>query len=140
MEPLHATHNPWWTFDTLGDKTYKDLLSDKQRATAREPEKRLCCRMCGQVITHEKDRIEINGAHTHGFSNPHSLQFHIGCFGGVNGCVEIGISTREFTWFPGYAWRVALCRSCHEHLGWKFRSDSNDSFYGLILNRLSYPH
>ncbi len=134
------THHPRWAFDTLGDSTYEDVLSDKHKALKSEPEKRLCCRTCGQMITHEKNRIEMNGAHTHGFSNPHGLRFHIGCFKDVNGCVEIGVSTREFTWFLGYAWRIALCRSCHEHLGWEFRSDSGDGFYGLILNRLSYPH
>lgn len=140
MERLHDTSNLWWTFDTLDDETYKDLLSEKQRSPAKEPEKRLCCKMCGQAITREKDKIERDGAHMHLFTNPHGLRFHIGCFRDVSGCVEIGKSTEEFTWFLGYGWRIALCGSCHEHLGWNFRSDGSDRFYGLILNRLAYPN
>ena len=140
MEQSHATRSLWWAFDTFGDKTLIDLLTDKQRTPNREPDKRLCCKMCGHAITHDKDRIERSGAHTHSFTNPNGLRFHIGCFVGVNGCVEIGESTNEYTWFPGYAWRIALCTSCHKHLGWKFRSDHSDVFHGLILSRLSHPH
>lgn len=24
------------------------------------------------------------------------------------------------SWFPGYAWTIAICKNCQEHLGWKF--------------------
>lgn len=44
--------------------------------------------------------------------------------------------TRAYTWFPGYAWRLALCAKCGLHLGWHYRS-SGDDFFGLILNRLT---
>mmetsp|Transcript_49921 Transcript_49921/g.139763 ORF Transcript_49921/g.139763 Transcript_49921/m.139763 type:complete len:304 (-) Transcript_49921:148-1059(-) len=26
----------------------------------------------------------------------------------------------EHSWFPGYAWMMANCRSCHQHLGWGY--------------------
>lgn len=24
--------------------------------------------------------------------------------------------------FPGYSWTISHCRTCHSHLGWKFRN------------------
>jgi hypothetical protein len=30
-----------------------------------------------------------------------------------------GPSTQD-SWFPGYAWTIAYCLRCHNHLGWKF--------------------
>ena len=139
MEPLPAKPCTYWAFDTLGDNTYDALLSETSKTSDRTPEKRLCCKICGQAITHERDRIEICGAHAHTFYNPHGLKFYIGCFQDVSGCVEIGVSTLEFTWFPGYAWRIALCGSCHEHLGWEYHSDNGGRFHGLILTKLSKP-
>lgn len=28
--------------------------------------------------------------------------------------------TPEHSWFPGYAWRMASCKTCHSHIGWGF--------------------
>lgn len=44
------------------------------------------------------------------------------------------------SWFPGYAWTIAVCNNCFEHIGWKFtlvQADSDSSndrvslFWGL---------
>ncbi|CAL1145905.1 unnamed protein product [Cladocopium goreaui] len=49
------------------------------------------------------------------------------------------------TWFPGWIWRMAICRRCGTHLGWRFESRSwNRSggrgdaslFWGLIWRHL----
>ncbi|XP_029034768.1 protein cereblon [Osmia bicornis bicornis] len=46
----------------------------------------------------------------------------------------------EYTWFPGYAWTVAMCENCGAHMGWKFTAVRNDlkprSFWGLIRKSL----
>ena len=55
------------------------------------------------------------------------------------GCFELGKATNEFTWFPGYAWRIAYCKSCQHHLGWSYYSNEAERFYGLILDYLAYP-
>ncbi|AMD91922.1 hypothetical protein [Desulfomicrobium orale] len=52
------------------------------------------------------------------------------------GCRFEGEFTEAFTWFPGYAWRFALCAGCGTHLGWEFR-DRTSGFAGLIVTELS---
>lgn len=115
--------------------------AERERGLAREPgdvtrrERRVYCARCRLPITTHQERISVNGAHEHNFTNPHGLHFHIGCFRDAPGCGTTGVATMEYTWFPGYAWRIAHCAQCETHLGWLFGSPT-DSFYGLILDRL----
>jgi hypothetical protein len=109
----------------------------KQRAeTKPKKEKRLFCAACRHPVTHQDERIPVQGAHEHRCTNPHGITYHIGCFREAPGCTAIGEATMEFTWFPGYAWRIALCANCHAHLGWHFQSQ-DDYFHGLIVDRLT---
>jgi len=94
------------------------------------------CRQCLQPVTNVKERIHRQGAHIHTFANPHGLVFEIGCFKNADGCGYAGPAMDEFTWFSGYRWRMALCRTCLVHLGWLFLSSGSDRFNGLILDRL----
>jgi hypothetical protein len=101
-----------------------------------EENKKLFCTSCKNYITDLEAAISINGAHTHTFSNPTGLIYTINCFQPASGCQTIGDSTDEYTWFSGYEWQIAICRSCREQLGWLF-SNSNQ-FYGLISDRLTH--
>jgi hypothetical protein len=122
-------------FDRKSDaQRERDLL--RQRANVPERAPRLLCARCGNTITHQDQRIAVNGAHAHSCTNPHGLTFYIGCFRDAPGCAPLGAATTEFTWFPGYAWRITDCAKCGEHLGWLFTS-SGDGFYGLIIDRLT---
>lgn len=115
---------------------------EKQRAleqrTAARPktEKRLFCGACRHPVTHQDQRIPVQGGHEHRCTNPHGITYHIGCFREAPGCAPVGEATAEFTWFPGYAWRIVLCAHCRAHLGWRFQSDG-DYFHGLIVARLT---
>ena len=100
-----------------------------------EPEERLLCLACGHPITSLRERISAGGAHQHTFANPAGFVFRIGCFGRAPGCAQAGTPTLEHTWFPGRAWRYALCGGCRTHLGWAFQ-DGRSGFFGLILDRL----
>jgi hypothetical protein len=93
------------------------------------------CAACRAVVTHDSERVEMNGSHTHCFMNPAGLVFRIGCFLHAPGARELGPASDFFSWFPGFAWRVAACRVCGEHLGWSFNSEATQ-FWGLILERL----
>lgn len=101
-----------------------------------EVEKRLFCAACRHPVTHQGERIPVQGAHEHRCTNPHGITYHIGCFREAGGGVPIGVATAEYTWFPGYAWRLVLCANCRAHLGWRFQSP-DDYFHGLILVRLT---
>lgn len=99
-------------------------------------EKRLFCALCRHPITHQDERIEVNGAHEHRCTNPAGYTFWIGCFHEAGGCIATGEATTAHTWFKGYAWRIAICASCERHLGWRFEAPA-DHFHGLILDRLA---
>ena len=94
----------------------------------------LRCISCHAVITTPQDAIEIAGQHRHTCTNPHGFTFTIGCFAQASGILADPTSSTEHSWFPGYAWQIALCSNCTLHLGWRFSGES--SFYGLVLNRL----
>jgi hypothetical protein len=90
-------------------------------------------------VARQQDRIVVDGSHHHVFANPHGLVFEIVCFAAVTGCGVAGEASAEFTWFPGYRWRVLFCGACLTHLGWKFDGEDGGAFYGLIRDRLQQP-
>jgi hypothetical protein len=99
-------------------------------------ERAILCAGCGAVVTTLRHRIAVNGAHEHRFMNPAGMLFHIGCFAEAIGCRIVGPDSHEYPWFPGHAWRYAMCAACGQHLGWSFRSGGHDGFFGLVLCRL----
>jgi hypothetical protein len=113
-----------------------DQQSDVRATDQAKLERRLFCALCRHPITHQDERIEVNGGHQHRCTNPGGYTFDIGCFREAAGCIAVGAATGAYTWFRGYEWRVALCASCERHLGWRF-DGSADHFHGLILNRLT---
>ncbi len=128
-------------FDRPSEDLLSKLLPSKVRKPARgtgeERERRLCCAACGHEITRPKDQISKGGSHRHRFTNPLGLQYEIACYAAAAGCFLVGEPTEEHTWFPGHAWRVALCGSCQIHLGWGFISRNGEPFFGLIVDRLT---
>lgn len=107
-------------------------------AASRE-EHAVACAACLATITSTGHRIAISGSHGHRFVNPAGLLFHIACFAEAIGCTIVGPDSLEYPWFPGFAWRYAMCASCGQHLGWHFRADGKIGFFGLILDRLVQP-
>lgn len=103
--------------------------------TKTDGEALVCCD-CASIITFASEKIEINGAYNHSFANPHGLFFEIGCYKNAPGCAYSNESSNEFTWFRGFSWRVAVCRSCANHIGWLF-SSTQSRFHGLISDKLT---
>lgn len=96
---------------------------------------RLCCAACGRPVTSPAWVLSVAGAHEHRFVNPHGFLFHVGCFARAPGCAPEGEEHAEYTWFPGWHWRIARCAACGAHLGWAF-AGRDPRFHGLILDRL----
>ncbi|MEJ2642795.1 MAG: cereblon family protein [Desulfosarcinaceae bacterium] len=123
-----------------GDLQPLEETAADEHIEAADPEAVILCRRCGHPVTRPRNRIIKDGSHRHTFANPSGLVFEIGCFNDAEGCGPSGESTDDFTWFRGYRWRLALCRACFVHLGWQFTSQGGSTgFWGLILNRLSFP-
>ncbi|MEK7222678.1 MAG: cereblon family protein [Pseudomonadota bacterium] len=122
-------------FDPHSEKKRKEKINTRL-AEKTKKEKRLFCAACRHPVTHQDERIIVQGGHEHRCTNPQGITYHIGCFREAAGCAPSGEATAEFTWFKGYAWRIAYCAHCQVHLGWRFQSDG-DYFHGLIVDRLT---
>ena len=96
----------------------------------------LLCAHCEHRITRDSERIEVDGSHLHTRLNPAAIPYHFGCFRTALGATSGGTPTTENTWFPRRAWQVAHCAGCGMHLGWFFTAPGEESFFGLILERL----
>ncbi len=122
-------------FETLEECDLDEWLEkQKARDSAGRP---IRCARCGQPVSTTDQRIELCGTHEHRFENPAGILFHIGCFRHAPGCRCVGEATLAWTWFPGHAWSMALCRRCGSHLGWGYGpGTTGDAFFGLILDRL----
>ena len=79
------------------------------------------------------------------FENPNGAKFEV--ITTSNGEVsQTGEAIEEHSWFPGFAWKIALCPHCGMHLGWTFYavdkeySEKSDgfSFLGVILSNILY--
>jgi hypothetical protein len=95
------------------------------------------CASCSAEIARARDRMPLDGALTRTFVNPDGIEYVIAGFASARGCVEVSDPSPYWSWFPGCAWQVSLCRSCSTHLGWRFSGAA--SFHGLILDRLTPP-
>lgn len=121
---------------TRPDKTKPITVGHPDDETEEETGEAIVCRQCLRTITFPRERSTVNGAHTHTFANPEGIVFEIACYGKADGCGYVGAASSEFTWFPGYVWRIAVCGYCHVHLGWRFSAADSHFFHGLITSRL----
>jgi hypothetical protein len=119
----------------MGKETQHAPEVTRDRETAEREDHWLRCTSCGHAIAHEKARIDVDGKHVHTFVNPQGLEYTLRCFGDAPGCAGAGEESTFWTWFAGFAWRIAVCASCSAHVGWSFRS-SAAVFWGLIVERV----
>jgi hypothetical protein len=95
------------------------------------------CAKCGHLLTWMRWAVDIGG-HERVFINPAGRVFRIACFRETPGARDEGRPTEEFTWFPGYAWNLAICLGCGVHLGWRFEGTAMPPvFFGLIKTALT---
>lgn len=93
------------------------------------------CRRCGQDITVVANLNNLGSKLALGqrndtllgvkqcliqlFKNPHGQHFELITVTSAN-VKSLGEAFEEHSWFPGYAWRVAVCPQCGAHMGWSF--------------------
>jgi hypothetical protein len=100
-----------------------------------KPEAWWICIDCRSRIAPASARVDVRGQHVHEFTNPSAVTFVVRCFSIAPGARPLGERSTEWTWFPGHAWQIELCRRCAAHVGWSFHGASE--FYGLIAAALA---
>ncbi|MCP4160478.1 MAG: hypothetical protein GY760_10420 [Deltaproteobacteria bacterium] len=103
--------------------------------TEQEEKRIIACKNCNHQISTVSEKTTVDDIHIHAFANPHGLLFEIGIYRTADGCALEGPFSDEFTWFPGYSWKIAICENCLVHMGWYFGSQSS-SFFGIIADRI----
>jgi hypothetical protein len=95
------------------------------------------CSVCGAFIAHDGAAVQLNGSDTHSFVNPAGIQCDFMTFIDCMNVVEHADLYLQHSWFPGYGWRFLTCRTCLQHLGWKYDAvigaASPQSFFGVLV-------
>jgi hypothetical protein len=98
------------------------------------------CSVCGSLVARSDHLISLGGRNRHIFINPAGIECDFQTFLSCSGAVAVGEATDEHTWFTGYAWRMAFCRQCGQHLGWYYQGMSQTrrptEFWGILVSRV----
>lgn len=102
----------------------------------------LCCKQCQDTEITTKN--EIFSLSLYGpmaaYVNPHGYVHETLTVYKANNLNLVGRPSTLHSWFPGYAWTVAQCRTCRSHMGWKFTATKKDlsplRFWGLTRSAL----
>ncbi len=109
---------------------------DSRLDEAQGDERFVCCRACHAAVARSSDRVVIGTGDLHTFVNPSGDVFELALFSRADGASAFGHGSLEYTWFPGHAWRFAVCRSCGMQLGWHY--EGLNDFWGLIRAALRW--
>ncbi|XP_054641015.1 protein cereblon isoform X2 [Dunckerocampus dactyliophorus] len=102
----------------------------------------LCCKQCQDTeITTKKEifSLSLYGPMA-AYVNPHGYVHETLTVYKANNLNLVGRPSTLHSWFPGYAWTIAQCRSCGSHMGWKFTATKKDlsppRFWGLTRSAM----
>jgi len=102
------------------------------------------CSACNSVVTYSDRLVVVSGSMRHGFANPIGVFCDFYTFSSCPGAVAFGTPTEEFSWFAGYFWNLALCKSCNSHLGWHYTADPQSEglpeFWGILAHKILTRH
>lgn len=103
---------------------------------------RVRCKNCQTVIAKRSDMLVMSTEGPLGaYVNPGGYVHEIMTFYKANGLALIGRPTKEYSWFPGYAWTIANCATCERHMGWLFTATNKRlkprSFYGIRSSQVA---
>ncbi|CAH0719350.1 unnamed protein product, partial [Brenthis ino] len=99
----------------------------------------LCCSSCAIEIARREHIFAMSSEGVHSnYTNLGGYMHDIVTVSRASNTELSGAPSAEFSWFPGYAWTVALCAACMAHVGWRFdatrRALRPQRFYGLCRN------
>ncbi|XP_020297490.1 protein cereblon isoform X3 [Pseudomyrmex gracilis] len=100
------------------------------------------CVNCESLIGRQSHMFPMNKEGPQGtYVNPGGVIHETITFYHVQGVIlNSSPPSTDFSWFPGYAWTIAICKCCREHVGWKFTATESDlrpkEFWGLTRRSL----
>ncbi|KAK6319238.1 protein cereblon [Coregonus clupeaformis] len=102
----------------------------------------LCCKQCQDMEITTKN--EIFSLSLYGpmaaYVNPHGYVHETLTVYKASNLNLVGRPSTLHSWFPGYAWTIAQCRTCASHMGWKFTATKKDlsppRFWGLTRSAM----
>uniref|UniRef100_W5MZ09 Protein cereblon n=1 Tax=Lepisosteus oculatus TaxID=7918 RepID=W5MZ09_LEPOC len=102
----------------------------------------LCCKQCHDTEITTKNEIfslSLCGPMA-AYVNPHGYVHETLTVYKANNLNLTGRPSTLHSWFPGYAWTIAQCRTCGSHMGWKFTATKKDmspqKFWGLTRSAM----
>lgn len=96
----------------------------------------MACGRCRLSICHHEQLFHMSAeGPVSAFVNPGGVVHETATFYKATNLVLVGSKSEEHSWFPGYAWTIAVCAQCRGHIGWRFTAVKSDSvpkhFWGL---------
>lgn len=94
------------------------------------------CSACNGVIGSKSDVFSMSRTGPQSsFVNPGGFIHDTITLRKADGLIQAYNWSSQFTWFPGYAWRMAHCARCNHHIGWCYKSMQAETkprrFFGL---------
>ncbi|KAK9751385.1 Yippee zinc-binding/DNA-binding /Mis18, centromere assembly [Popillia japonica] len=94
----------------------------------------LICGRCSIEIANQSDVFAMSreGMQSN-YCNPGGQVYETITVSEAQNYTTVGEPSKQFTWFPGYAWTIIQCKCCTGHLGWLFTSNNHqpERFFGL---------
>jgi cereblon len=100
------------------------------------------CKRCEACFCRREDVFSMSATGPQAsYVNQRGMVFDLFTVYTATALKAISHPTTNYTWFPGYAWIIATCSSCHVQIGFKFvatnKSLKPESFWGLSRNSVN---
>ncbi|CAM6024635.1 unnamed protein product [Sphagnum balticum] len=102
----------------------------------------LRCKCCFSIIARRSDMLVMSsdGPIT-AYVNAHGYVHETLTLARARGLILAGQPQTANSWFPGYAWTLAECTACAEHMGWRFKAVAKETrpraFWGIRRSQLA---
>ncbi|CAK9876858.1 unnamed protein product [Sphagnum jensenii] len=102
----------------------------------------LRCKCCSAIIARRSDMLVMSSdGPISAYVNTHGYVHETLTLARARGLILAGQPQTANSWFPGYAWILAECTACAEHMGWRFIAVSKETrpkaFWGIRRSQLA---